>query len=231
MQNPKLVEDFSSASPYKMKWINDLTSIFEIINQSQASQSQERSRLAFDHWMVAAVVPPIRAVTAVKCHCQLLFSGCHGLCEIHFLCLNTFCQARKDPNSNLFWPVFDRKHLTANGWTATSQMRHPSVFGLPTVFYYCFIFFTVVHSDFTPAVSLYHPTCHPYIDMSFHMVEDLFLLLYKSYQIIVKCANVCNYIGNLSYVTGSIFQINRSSCPHSYTHVFVMCLPHTSQHY
>lgn len=56
------------------------------------------NQLTFDHWVVAAVVPLVRATAAMKCHCQLLFYGCHCSCEIHFLCLNTLCQGRKEPN-------------------------------------------------------------------------------------------------------------------------------------
>lgn len=79
------------------------------------------NQLTFDHWVVAAVVPLVRAIAAMRCHCQLLLYGCHCSCEIHFLCLNTLCQGRKDPNYNLLCPVFDREHLTANGCLASSQ--------------------------------------------------------------------------------------------------------------
>lgn len=61
-------------------------------------RSVSLNQLTFDHWVVAAVVPLVRAIAAMKCHCQLLLYGCHCSCEIHFLCLNTLCQGRKDPN-------------------------------------------------------------------------------------------------------------------------------------
>lgn len=56
----------------------------------------------------------------------LCFSGLHAS-EIHFLCLNTFCQEEKGPVPNLYCPVFDRKHLTACGRAASSQIKYPSV--------------------------------------------------------------------------------------------------------
>lgn len=66
-------------------------------------------------------IPPVRAAAAtLKCHCQLLFLGFHGLCETHFLRLNTLCQGRKGPISKLLFPGFDRKHLTANGSRGSS---------------------------------------------------------------------------------------------------------------
>jgi len=94
--------------------------------------------------MVAAVLPLVRATTAGKCHCQLLFCSDYDLFEIHFLSLKTYCQGRKDPNSNLLCPFLDREHLTANGSVASSQMRHSSVLGLLTLFHSGFIFFTLL---------------------------------------------------------------------------------------
>lgn len=79
------------------------------------------NKLTLDHWMAAAAAEAaasaagvllVTAITTVKCHCQLLFCDCHGLCETHFLRLNTFCQGRNDPNSNLSSPVSDRERLT-----------------------------------------------------------------------------------------------------------------------
>lgn len=64
--------------------------------------------------------PVSAAAAAVKCHCQLLFLGFHGLCETHFLRLNTLCQGRKGPISKLLCPGFDRKHLKANGSRGSS---------------------------------------------------------------------------------------------------------------
>ena len=162
---------------------NDPTSIFEIINQTDMCHKAEKGTVWYlttgwwKQWFL------LSAITAVKCHCQLLFSACHGLCEIHFLCLNTFCQARKDPNSNLLWPVFDREHLTANGCTAWLH--------LSTVFHNGFIFFTLVYSNFTPTVSLDHHTLYPYIDLAFQYGRRLFSLLpYTSFYITVNSANI-----------------------------------------
>lgn len=129
-------------------WINPVLPAEEMFKQHVGVRllskqtlwlNQERGRLTFDHWMMAAVVPLVRAVTAVKCHCQLLFCGCHGLCEIHFLCLNTFCQERKTQTQIVF-----AQFLTGSIWQQMaawplSQMRHPSVLGPPAVFHKGFI--------------------------------------------------------------------------------------------
>lgn len=52
----------------------------------------------------------------------LCFSVLHAS-EFHFLCLNMFCQGKKRPIPNLYCPAFDRKHLTACGFTAASQIK------------------------------------------------------------------------------------------------------------
>lgn len=55
----------------------------------------------------------------------------------------------KTQNSSLLCLVFDREHLTANGYMASAQMRHPSVLGLPSISHNGFIFFTLVYNYFT----------------------------------------------------------------------------------
>lgn len=37
---------------------------------------------------------------------------------------------KKGPIPNLYWPLFDRKHLTACGFTAAPQIKYPSALGL-----------------------------------------------------------------------------------------------------
>lgn len=81
------------------------------VTKQAASSNWEMNILTFDHRMVAAQVPLVTATPAVKRHCQSLLCCFHGLCEIHFLCLNTFCQGRKGPMSNFLHPV-----LTGSIW-------------------------------------------------------------------------------------------------------------------
>lgn len=105
--------------------------------------------------MVAAASPTL-SKAAVKCHWHLLFSGFHGLCEAHFLCFNTLCQGRKGPIWKLLCPVFDRKHLTANGSRAPPHMRYPSALGRLLLFHNGFIFFLRDYNSFTLII------CHPW---------------------------------------------------------------------
>lgn len=102
--------------------------------------------------MVAAAGPTISLAAAAKCHCHLLFSGFHGLCETHFIRLNTLCQGRKGPVLKLLCPVFDRKQLTANGSRAPPQMRYPSALGRLLFFHNGFIFFIRDYNSFTLTV-------------------------------------------------------------------------------
>lgn len=99
--------------------------------------------------VMAAAGPTISVAAAVKCHCRLLFSGFHGLCETHFLRLNTLCQGRKGPISKLHCLVFDRKHLTANGSRAPPQMRYLSALGRLLLFHNGFIFFIRDYNSFS----------------------------------------------------------------------------------
>lgn len=99
--------------------------------------------------MTAAAGPNLSVAAAVKCYCHLLFSGFHGLCEAHFLRLNTLCQGRKGPISELLCPVFDWKHLTATGSRAPPQMRYPSALGRLLLFHNGFIFFLRDYNSFT----------------------------------------------------------------------------------
>lgn len=85
------------------------------------------NQLTFDHWVVAAVVPLVRAIAAMRCHCQLLLYGCHCSCEIHFLCLNTLSgKKRSKLKSSLpsFWQGASDSKWLPGLFTAE---RHPSV--------------------------------------------------------------------------------------------------------
>lgn len=111
----------------------------KLLTKQALSWSQKQSRLTFDQCVVATVVPHVRVRPAVKCHCQLLFCGCHGLCEIHFFCLSTFCQRWKDPNSNRVCQL-----LTGSIWRLLGLFTHrsSSVLGKPkTIFYNSIHFF------------------------------------------------------------------------------------------
>lgn len=90
------------------------------------------STLTFDRSVVAAALPLVRATAAEKCRCHLLFCAFQCSMRVNSIFSVWICsvRAKKGPIPNLYCPAFDRKHLTACGFTAASQIKYPSAFGL-----------------------------------------------------------------------------------------------------
>lgn len=92
------------------------------------------SMLTFDRSMVAAALPLVRATAAEKCRCHLLFRAFRGPHSewIPFSLFEYVLSRRKKkaPSRTFTAQFFDRKHLTACGFTAAPQIKYPSALGL-----------------------------------------------------------------------------------------------------